>query len=272
MPIVALQPHGSKPPFWCVHGVGGEIDSFRELAAALMPSKQPFYAFQANPVPFETISETAAHYLDLLRKKQPRGPYHLGGYSLGGLIAFEMAQQLAHKVANLIIIDTVPPPLCYWQMHWNIRTTVEVVSNIGRWGATTFLPEAMAMGWRNALGRSKRQLVRTVKARMKQCSPDYVFSPNLAPQMLSMIDGNFKAKRSYQPGYYPGSATLIRCLTLPLFRYYPHDFGWSKHVDKLSVRLMKGNHSSILKGKLANDLANQIVLSLETRKKYFSFT
>lgn len=65
-------------------------------------------------LPLATVEALAAHYVSLLRTVQPTGPYHIGGHSFGGLVAFEMAQQLVsagEQVAALILMDTLAPPL-----------------------------------------------------------------------------------------------------------------------------------------------------------------
>jgi thioesterase domain-containing protein len=111
-PLVAVQPKGTKKPFFCVHGAGGHILLFDKVAR-LLGTDQPFFAFQARGIeegqePFTQIEDMAAFYVKALREAQPDGPYLLGGYSMGGMVAFEMAQQLqaqGQKVAMLAIID-----------------------------------------------------------------------------------------------------------------------------------------------------------------------
>src|SRR5205085_1980189 len=110
--LVALQRLGNRAPFFCVHGLGGEVLFLGKLARLLGPD-QPFYACRMRGLnrdeePFLTIEEMAAHHLSELIRVQPEGPYYLGGYSLGGMVAFEMAQQLrrcGRDVALLAIID-----------------------------------------------------------------------------------------------------------------------------------------------------------------------
>src|SRR4029453_14797469 len=105
----------SRPPFYCVHGVGGEVLGFSELARLLTPD-QPFYAFRSaghdgSYEPLAQIEAQAALYIKEMRALQPEGPYYLGGFSHGGRVAFEMAQQLlamGHKVGFVGILDTYP--------------------------------------------------------------------------------------------------------------------------------------------------------------------
>ncbi len=115
--LVTIQPGNDQTtPFFCVHGAGGNVLNFRDLAVRI-GSRQPFYGLQARGVdgrrsPHETIEEMAEAYLREIRTVQPRGPYLLGGYSGGGVVAFEMARQLesvGEEVALLVFIDTFRP-------------------------------------------------------------------------------------------------------------------------------------------------------------------
>jgi polyketide synthase PksJ len=103
-------------PFFLVHPIGGHVYCYRDLAEALGPD-QPVYGLQARGLDGETepladIEEMAVQYINVLRTVQPEGPYHIGGSSFGGMVAFEMAQQLhvmEQEVALLFMIDTPPP-------------------------------------------------------------------------------------------------------------------------------------------------------------------
>ena len=111
--LVPIQPNGDKPPFYCVHGAGGNVLMFRELAERMAPDF-PFYGMQAQGLDdskeyLKTVEEMAVHYLEEIKQFQPEGPYYLGGFCLGGQVAFHMAQILrerGEKVALLAMIDT----------------------------------------------------------------------------------------------------------------------------------------------------------------------
>jgi phthiocerol/phenolphthiocerol synthesis type-I polyketide synthase E len=124
--LVAIQPKGSRPPFFCMHGAGGNVLIYRELSKRL-GEDQPFYGLQSyglegDSEPKSRIEEMAKLYVQEIRRKQPKGPYFLGGYCLGGTIAYEVAQQLTtegEKVALLALFDTLNwsklPPLTAWK-------------------------------------------------------------------------------------------------------------------------------------------------------------
>jgi aspartate racemase len=114
--LVPLQKQGNRPPFFCVHGVGGNVVGFRDFAMHL-GSDQPFYALQPQGLDGKrplrtTVEEMAEAYLRDIRQVQAEGPYRLGGYSFGGLVAYEMAQRLranGEDVELLALFDTYDP-------------------------------------------------------------------------------------------------------------------------------------------------------------------
>jgi amino acid adenylation domain-containing protein len=113
--LVAMRSEGSRAPFFCVHGVGGNVVGFRDLVRHLGP-EQPFYALQPQGLDGQrpcvsSVPEMAESYLREIRRVQPEGPYRIGGYSFGGLVAYEMAQQLRaqdQEVSLLALFDTYP--------------------------------------------------------------------------------------------------------------------------------------------------------------------
>ncbi|AOW99701.1 hypothetical protein BJP34_09735 [Moorena producens PAL-8-15-08-1] len=115
-PLVPIQTSGYQPPFFCIAGGGGNVLYFYHLSRYL-GQEQPFYALQAvgldgESEPFTRVEDMAAHYIGLIKSIQPEGPYFLGGHSFGGLVAFEVAQQLqkhGNEVALLAILDMHAP-------------------------------------------------------------------------------------------------------------------------------------------------------------------
>lgn len=119
--ILPLQPDGSMPPLFCVHAVSGSAYSYAGLARQL-GRDQPVYGFEApgfdnDRPPVRSLTELADEYTAILREFQPGGPYRLLGWSLGGLVAFEMAKRLhvaGTPAEALIMVDAglpVPMPL-----------------------------------------------------------------------------------------------------------------------------------------------------------------
>ncbi|MEC4812178.1 MAG: amino acid adenylation domain-containing protein [Scytonema sp. PMC 1069.18] len=106
--LVPIQPQGSKPPFFCIHPLGGEVLCYRPLALQL-GIDQPFYGIQPRGLngeqpPLTNLKEMASLYIREMQTIQPNGPYYLGGYSMGGIIAYEMAQQLRQQGQEIGIL------------------------------------------------------------------------------------------------------------------------------------------------------------------------
>jgi myxalamid-type polyketide synthase MxaB len=112
-PLLAMNTGGSNLPFYCVHGAGGNILVFEELVRYLGPD-QPFYGLQSQGLDGEKpisnrIEDMASLYIEEIKAVQPVGPYMLGGYCMGGTVAFEMAQQLfaqGEEVGLLALMGT----------------------------------------------------------------------------------------------------------------------------------------------------------------------
>jgi aspartate racemase len=110
--LVPFQTAGSKPPFFCLHGGGTEL-------AKLLGADQPLYGLRPHGqdgrrAPSK-VEDMAADYIKEIRTVQPEGPYYIGGYSFGGMVAFEVAQQLqrqGQEVALLALLDPTKPAYC----------------------------------------------------------------------------------------------------------------------------------------------------------------
>ncbi|HYA79513.1 MAG TPA: thioesterase domain-containing protein, partial [Methylocystis sp.] len=112
-PLVLMRPGGEAPPLFLVHPAGGSIIRYRELAEA-MPPARPIYGCQSRHLfeeadQSETLEEIASDYVACICEVQPRGPYHLLGWSMGGVTAMTMASLLerrGERVAFIGLLDT----------------------------------------------------------------------------------------------------------------------------------------------------------------------
>ncbi|HEV7515840.1 MAG TPA: amino acid adenylation domain-containing protein, partial [Thermoanaerobaculia bacterium] len=114
-PLVPIQPRGTERPLYLVHPVGGNVLCYAELARRL-GEDQPVYGLQSlglsGSAPQETVAEMAASYVAAVKAAQPEGPYRLGGWSIGGVLAYEMARQLRESGAEvelLALFDSLAP-------------------------------------------------------------------------------------------------------------------------------------------------------------------
>ena len=108
--LIPVQPSGSQPPFFWVHG---------DLSNSFLPRylgwDQPLYGLEhqsqdGKPALYDSVESIASHYLDEIHTVQPKGPYFLGGYSFGAMVAFEMAQQLKKAGADVALLALLDPP------------------------------------------------------------------------------------------------------------------------------------------------------------------
>jgi phthiocerol/phenolphthiocerol synthesis type-I polyketide synthase E len=217
--LVAIQPSGSRPPFFCIHGAGGTVLIYRELAERLGPD-QPFYGLQAIGLdgscpPLTSIQDMAALYAKEIRRKQPRGPYYLGGYCMGGSVAFEVAQQIraqGEQVALLALFDTMNwskiPPLSIWDKGYHaVERLVFHAANfsrLDRHGKAQFLREKMEIlrtripVWRGTL------LAKLSKSRRADSSESVL--------LAKVWHTNDCASAAYVPKPYAGTVTDFRPL------------------------------------------------------------
>jgi amino acid adenylation domain-containing protein/non-ribosomal peptide synthase protein (TIGR01720 family) len=260
---VAIQPNGTKPPFFCVPGVGGNVLYFYELAHHLGPD-QPFYALQAvgldgKSAPFTSIEEMAAHYLKELQTIQPQEPYRLGGHSFGGLVAFEMSLQLqkqGQEVAFLAILDTLAPA-------YNAQSV--------EWDETQWLNQ-IARFLENELGKKLAFNYDRVQSLDADAQLDYLLNllkkadylpPNAPKTQLRGLVNVFKANS--QIHYAPIEITKT---PITLFKAEQTrsdvEATWEKFSEAgVSVQIVPGDHFSMMKKPHVQILAEQLSDALE---------
>jgi thioesterase domain-containing protein/aryl carrier-like protein len=241
--LVPIQPLGTKSPFFCVHPHGGTVLCYRDLAHYL-GSDQPFYGLQARGLdgtePLDSIEAMAACYLDELRTVQPHGPYRLGGFCVGGFIAYEMAQQLlqaGEQVEMLLAIDTAPSLVTdpefsekdigfYWQ---HLKD---------RWQANGFRSVLKAVGDNLA-----RNLTGTL-------------DPDLE-QFDRMWQIHTRAITRYRPQPYAGCLTLIQSEEWHT-QYPAFEQQWRQWVSQTRYRVVPGIHDQLLEDPMVIQVADAI--------------
>ncbi len=251
--LVPIQRAGALPPFFCVHPIGGNVLSYASLARHL-GAEQPFFGLQAQGLaagttPLLTIEAMAESYIKAIRAVQPCGPYRLGGWSLGGVIAFEMACQLVaqgESVALLALLDSWPP--AYVRLSDNKETLTTLLAG--------FLQDLA--------GRANPQLD-TIAERLlpleEEAQWDYALTLartlNLVPpdmrreelsRLLEVFGANARAFLHYEPSYYDGRVTLFRASESesPPTADDP-TVGWGALSGKeVQVEQVPGNHYTLL--------------------------
>jgi len=254
--LVPIQANGSKTPLFCIHPIGGNVLEYLNLVKYL-GSEQPVYGLQAKGVdgkqtPLKRVEEMAAHYIQEIRTLQPQGPYLLAGFSFGGLVAYEMAQQLqtqGQKVALLAMFDTHSPTF----LPNRLSVFKSVLIRLGQLWELNHQERLnyirSIIMWRLNKGDYKEFL-------RSQLSESL--------QNFEVLDANLEASKNYVPQIYPGSVTVFRCsLQLPKYSHDPY-LGWGELVTgKLESHETPGDHDLILREPRVRVLAEKLKLCLE---------
>ena len=248
-----------RPPLYVVHPVGGQIFHYGAWAAHL-GRIQPFYAFVARGLdgkasPRHSIEEMAEAYLAGLLEQQPEGPYHLGGWSLGGVIAFEMAHKLSalgHRVERLALIDS--------------RSVYEAGGSDGE--IEKMRAFAWDLGLRSKDFASEESLGEDPAIwleRVRELAQERGLLPvDLEPERLRIFYRVFKAHLSaaedYRPEPYGGSVALFRAEHGRVVESEPEDLGWRALVSgSLEIESIPGDHHSILREPQVETLGTKLL-------------
>jgi thioesterase domain-containing protein len=241
-PLVAIcKGSPERAPLYCVHGAGGNVLNFKIISDRLGP-QQPFHGLQAQGVdgrvpPLTTIEEMAAQYVEAIRAVDPQGPYQLAGYSAGGVIAIEMAQQLAKlgaKTSLLAMIDTLAPvaarrPIPRWKKLMLMR----------HWSLQFFLDRSS----RRRRGREGDALYAQALERVARGEP---LPLELVEHHLfrNFVD----AQSRYTPPMYDGDIVLFRAAQAETqYLAAGSTLGWNEHVrGAIRVVEVTGSHFTMM--------------------------
>jgi amino acid adenylation domain-containing protein len=217
--LVPIQRQGERPPFYCVHGGAGTVLTYYNLAKHLGPGR-PFYGLRmkgryGKELPPERIEEMAAEYLQEIKRVQPQGPYYLGGYCFGGLVAFEIAQQLrrrGEKVAALLVINGLSPSASRPRSVEAVRRDPPVAA--GRAWSPHFVVRkfigVLRRAWRGSRRRWRRmaRYLGTSVAYRLRLRLGLPVSDTLRTRYFARVMAIAEAR--YVPVVYPGKMALIR--------------------------------------------------------------
>jgi aspartate racemase len=239
--VAAIQPGDTKSPLFLCQAVG----LYYPLIPYLGPD-QPIYALLAQvvegqPAPPERVEDLAALYIKEMRSLQPEGPYFLGGLSFGGIIAYEMARQLAaqgQNVALLALFDSVLPGASR-PLPIHTRAFVHT-RNFLQLGPAYFLKQL------------KKKLQQLQETTMRIYGKFYVNRGLPVPHTLeyfAMREVNDEAVRNYVPQVYPGRVTLFKASNRAdaTTSYFDPELGWGKlAAGGLEIHDVPGDHLEIL--------------------------
>ena len=263
-PLIPLQPGGNKRPLFLIHPAGGHVFPFVPLAHHLGPD-QPCYGLQARGVeegqsPHTRIEDMAACYIDAIRSVQPEGPYFLGGWSMGGEIAFEMAQQLhaqSQSVALLALLDARIPSADEKFADKDFEATL-LADVVRYFGLSSDFSEPLAF-------LPKDQLLARVLEQGKRAGllPADI-EASKAQQMLDLCKSDFRASRVYVLHRYPGRVTLFKASEDLSGTLSDPTLGWSDWADGgVDVQIVPGNHANMVYEPNVEILAEKLTACME---------
>jgi len=224
--LVPIQPHGSRPPFFCVHGIGGTVLRFRDLARYL-GNEQALYGLQAKGLDGKqacasSVEEMAADYIRDIQQVQSQGPYFLGGYSFGGMVALEMAQQLraqGEEVALVALLDTFPG---------RPMSSSELLLKLLRMPVKEKISYSIARARRFGTYLQRR------------------LSRQLPPDLLKVRQACHLAESRYVPKVYTGRITVFRPSTKSLRSVDDAMGGWNEWcAGGVEIHEISGRHDNM---------------------------
>jgi acyl-coenzyme A synthetase/AMP-(fatty) acid ligase/thioesterase domain-containing protein/acyl carrier protein len=260
-PLVKIKSGTVGPAFFMVHGVGGNVMELIPLGRQL-DFAGDIYAIQAKGLdgreePNRSIAAMAGYYLDAIRAVQPHGPYRLGGYSSGGLIAFEMARMLeraGETVASLILLDTQTNA-----RQWPARVWLAFAADRGRAhvAALRALPPLERLRYAARVSASGFRRLRW-RAGFSVTTPQPAPLVSIPPALRRVYDATIDAIARYRPGRFGGRLTLIVSEARdPRMSPDPARL-WRSRAGALDLLSVPGTHRSMLTGANGRVLAQTI--------------
>ncbi len=260
--LVALHPGDGtdRTPFFLVAGMFGNVLNLRHLAHQI-GADRPFYGIQARGLfgddpPHEDFVEMAQEYLEELRSVQPDGPYLLGGFSGGGIAAYEMAQQLradGEETSLLVMLDTPLPDQPPLRFSDRIKIQLDNLREEGPSYATSWA--------RNRIAWEKE---RRRRAAGPVAGPDTTLHSDVIEAAF------YRALERYDVRPYDGTVTLYRPRLTPAHVFGPDrqidinrrfvyfDNGWGPYCKRVDVTEVPGDHDSMVLEPAVRVLAGHI--------------
>jgi aspartate racemase len=273
-PLVAIQPSGLQPPFFGVHAGYGDVMFYSALARRL-GKDQPFYALRAEGQKLcltrdTSIEAIASYYLQEIRQVQAHGPYFLGGYCIGGIIAFEMAQQLraaGEEVALLVLFDANNPerPVRLSTIGKRIRLALDESAGLPPSEKRRYIARRIA-----AMLKRKAENVQEVgynllellhKTRKPGGENAY---DGILPLELRVRITLKRATAKYKPRGYPGRIVLFRAI-VPEGHECADDLGWTEVAKGgLEIHDIPAKHTTIFEQRHVQTGAEKLAACIRT--------
>ncbi|HYH82411.1 MAG TPA: amino acid adenylation domain-containing protein [Longimicrobium sp.] len=257
--LATLRADGEGTPLFLVHPAGGDVLCYVELVRHLAPG-HPVHALQARGLaPGEAVHDTleaiAADHLATLRAARPAGPYRLGGWSMGGVVAYEMARQLeaaGEAVEALLLIDA---PVPWGDPEPDDRVLLRSFALQLGLPLERLGPASHAVA---ALPPEER-----FGAALEAARADGVVPPELDADRLRALyrvyEANVRALQRYRPGAYGGSLVLLRADGQPAAPGVDPAYGWGERArGEVRVVSLPGDHFGVVREPHVRTLAAKL--------------
>jgi thioesterase domain-containing protein len=278
--LVEIQVGGSKPPLVLVHGVGGGMLWGYGNLAKRLGTDQPVLAFKSRGLEgrdeHQTIEAMAADYVHQLRAGLPHGPYYLGGYCFGGVVAYEMARQLqaqGETIALLALINSSPPNSSYAKVSVTPSYAWKFIANFCHWSANSlnWTPEQRRGFFQWKVRLLKRRLQRLVRGGQPvRIEIDELIDLAQYPEDQRRVwEAHIRALVHYHPKPYAGHVTLFRSPVHHLVCSFDPAYGWAEFAQGgVTVRIVAGAHEKVIEEPHVETLAAEITAALENAQKW----
>jgi thioesterase domain-containing protein/malonyl CoA-acyl carrier protein transacylase/acyl carrier protein len=243
--LVPIQAGGTRPPLFLIHGAEGNVLLYRQLARSLGPD-HPVYGLQAAGLsgsePLDPdFGRTAARYIREMRTVQPKGPYHLGGYCLGGTIALEMAHQLraqGEQVGLVAMIEDYNVNSLSWPLPKTVRWVNKALNVYFHLHNMLAAEKGHRMGFFMQKLRVEVQRMRSSASIMGSRMRGMLGLSSGLRYHHTRVDKAFDdALARYIPPSYPGTVTLF--MAQRRFMGFPdHRNGWGGVARDVVVHLL----------------------------------
>lgn len=270
--LVRLKPFGSKIPLFLIHGAGLNVMLYNSLINNLSPD-QPVYGLQArglsgDEIPLSSIEEIASYYISEIKTVAPHGPYAFAGFSLGGIIAFEMARQLIQNGEDVPFVgmfDTVAftsdknmPKISRYLRRAKL-VVMKVLFVIWLFITDKETREAGLFGKKvRSLRWRLRRLLFMFKAQQAYLKGD---KDKLPEYLRDVHELNTRAMENYVLRPHPISIDLFRASRQTFYIEEPRTYGWSEYALRgVNVHHIPGEHSTIFwppQDKIVADIIQQ---------------